>query len=132
MDPKAFIAGMSGSALLIGAVAGATILNVRGTALFAAFMAAGAAVATLVSSRWPGLGVASLKLWLVAILANPAFLVGAGYSIQQYECLGGRISGWDCMFSQLGLVLCALSILPPAVGLSLGIWRRRRDGRTSD
>ena len=45
---NAFAAGMLGSALLIGAVAGGAVLNIQGTMLFAAFMAAGAAIAAVV------------------------------------------------------------------------------------
>jgi hypothetical protein len=132
MAPNAFTAGMVGSALLIGAVAGGAVLNVQGTVLFAAFMAVGAAIAAVVSSRWPGPDAAFWKLWLTGVLANPAFLVGAVYSIRQYECLVGDMTGWECMFSELGLVVSGLCVIPPAIGLAFRMGRRRRERLPKD
>jgi hypothetical protein len=115
------------SAVLISALAGAPVLNVRGVVLFAALMAAGAAAAAFICSWWPGLEQAASKLWPMAILTNPLFLIAAGYSIDQYECLVGRTTGWDCMFSELGLFACALCTFPPALGLVFRTWQRRRE-----
>jgi hypothetical protein len=114
------------SALLIGAMFGVAILNVRGTVLFAASMAAGAAVGAFICSWWPGLEQAPWKLWPMAVVTNPMFLLGVVYSIERYECLVGRATGWECILSELGLVVCALCLFPPAIGLVARWWQRRR------
>jgi hypothetical protein len=126
MRLNVFIGGMIGGALLMAAVAGAAVLNARGTVLFAACMAAGAVAAAFICSRWPGLEAAAWKLWTTALLANPVFLIGVGYSVYQYECLIGELTGWDCMFTSFGLIVSGLCVVPPAIGLALRQWRRRR------
>jgi hypothetical protein len=113
------------SASLLGALAGAAVLNIGGTVLFVAAMAVGAAIAAFICSRWPGLDSASWKLWPMAVLANPVFLLAAGYSVDQYECLVGKTTGWGCMFSDLGLAVCAISAIPPSIALAIRTWRRR-------
>jgi hypothetical protein len=131
MTGKAFALAMIASALLIGVLAGTAVLNLQGTVLFAAAMATGAAVAAVVCSRWPGLEAAAWKLWPTAVLTNPVFLVAAGYSIDQYECLVGETTGWSCMFSELVPAVCALSLIPPSIGLVVRLWRRRLGSRNN-
>jgi hypothetical protein len=126
MRLNVFVCGMLGGALLIAAAAGTVVLNLRGTLLFAAIMLAGAAIAAFVSAWWPGLGAAAWKLWPSAVLANPVFLIGVGYSIDQYECVVGESTSWDCMFTSFGLIVSGLCLVPPTIGLVL---RKLRIGR---
>ncbi|MBV8187457.1 MAG: hypothetical protein JOY64_12175 [Alphaproteobacteria bacterium] len=130
MRVSLFVCGMLGSALLIGVAPAGTVLNPQGTVLFAAVMVAGAGFAAFVCSWWPGLDADGWKLWSVATLANPVFLVGVGYSIDQYDCLSGKVKGWDCMFTSFGLIVSFLCLVPPAIALALRQWRRTaRHGR---
>jgi len=126
LRPKIFASAMIVSALLIGVVFGVALLNIRGTVLFSASMAAGAAIAAFICSWWPGLEQAAWKLWPMAIVTNPMFLLGVGYSIEKYECFVGRATGWDCILSELGLIFCALCLVPPTIGLVARMWQRRR------
>jgi hypothetical protein len=114
------------SALLIGVMLGVAILNVRGTVSFSASMAAGAAVAAFICSWWPGLEQAAWKLWPMTIVTNPMFLLGVAYSIDRYECLVGRATGWGCILSELGLVVSGFCLFPPTMGLVVRMWQRRR------
>jgi hypothetical protein len=124
MRVSAFILGMLGVALLIGVTPAGTILNLQGTVLFAVIMVAGAGFAAFVCSRWPGLEAAGWKLWITAILANPVFLLGVAYSIDQYECLSGAVHGWDCMFTSFGLIVSGLCLVPPTIAVALRQLRR--------
>ena len=126
MRLNVFTCGMIGGALVMGAAPGGTLLNLQGTVLFAAVMAGSAAIAALICSRWPGLEAAAWKLWPAALLANPVFLIGVGYSIDRYECLIGGLNDWSCMFSSFGLIASGLCVVPPAIGLAFRWWRRRR------
>jgi hypothetical protein len=125
MRVSVFILGMLGSALLIGVAPAGTVLNLQGTVLFAVVMVAGAGFAAFVCSRWPGLEAAGRKLWLTAIIANPVFLLGLGYSIDQYECLTGAVTGWDCMFTSFGLIVSGLCLVPPTIAVALRQWQKR-------
>src|SRR5206468_8735943 len=113
---KSFAYGMVGSAFVTGAVAGGLALNVRGTIVFAVCMAIGAGVAVLVCTWWPKLTASVWTLWPAAVAANPMFLLGAGYSLDHYECFLGKAAGWDCIFVGLGPLLCELCLLPPIFG----------------
>ena len=122
-DPFAY--GMVGSAPVIGALAGGVALNVRGTVVLAVCMAAGAAIAVLACSWWPGLSAPIWRLWPVSLLTNPLFLVSAGYSLDRYQCFVARAAGWDCFLVELVPMVAALCLLPPIVGFVLRQWRRR-------
>jgi hypothetical protein len=67
---------------------------------------------------------------LTALLANPVFLIGVGYSIDQYECLTGDVNGWDCMFTSFGLIASGLCLVPPTIAVALRQWRKRPPRRT--
>ena len=117
MRIHSFIYGMIGGALVLGGATGGAVLNAGGTLMFSLSMAVGAAIAALVCSRWPGLDATAWKLWPASTIANPMFLISARYSIDQYECLWGNARGWDCMFADVGPMVCALCAGPPIVGL---------------
>ena len=121
-----FTYGMVCSAPVIGALAGGSALNARGTILFALTMAVGAAVAVLACSWWPKLSAPVWKLWPASVAANPLFLLAAGYSLDHYECLPGSATGWNCFLVDLGPFVAALCLLPPIVGLALRWLRRQR------
>jgi hypothetical protein len=104
--------------LVVGGVPGSMALNLQAVVGLALVMAGGAAIAALVCWRWPGLAAPAWKLWPVAVVTNPLFMIGVYWSIDEYECLFRRPrSGWDCMFSDFGPILAGLCLIPPAVGL---------------
>ncbi|MBL6615723.1 MAG: hypothetical protein ISP49_14130 [Reyranella sp.] len=72
-----------------------------------------------------GLEAAGWKLWLVATFANPLMLSGIAYSIDQYDCLVGGRTGWDCMFSDVGPLVAAACLPSPLIGLAVRWWKRR-------
>jgi hypothetical protein len=120
-----FVLGSMLAGLVLGGVAGTAVLNLRAIVAFALLMAAGAGVAALVCRRWPGLAAPAWKLWPVAAIANPLFLAGIAWSIDQWGCLVGRVRGWDCLLAELAPALVLLCLIPPAAGLALRWWRGR-------
>jgi len=112
-----FTLGSVLAGLVVGGLAGTVVLNLKAIALLALFLAAGAAIAALVCARWPGLSAPAWKLWPMAAVTNPLFMVGVYWSIDQRECLFRAARGWDCMFAAFGPILAALCLLPPAVGV---------------
>ena len=123
IDPFAF--GHVIAALVAGAVAGA-FLDLTAVMVFSSVLAASAIVSALVCWRWPGFAAAAWKLWLIGVLANPLFLAAVAFSIEQYECLVGRKTGWNCMFSDLGPMVAGMCLLPPIGGLLWRGWKRWR------
>ena len=83
------------SAALIGALGGSLVLNLGAVVAFALGMAAGAAISAFACSRWPGLWGPAWTLWPAAVAFNPMVLLGAGYSIANWECVVGRTTGWS-------------------------------------
>jgi len=120
-----FVFGHVIAALGAGAVAGA-FLDLKAVLVFSSVLAASAIVSALVCWRWPRFDAAAWKLWLVGVLANPLFLAAVAFSVDQYECLLGRKTGWDCMFSDLGPMVAGMCLLPPIGGLLWRGWKRWR------
>lgn len=114
------------SAALIGALGGSLVLDVVAIVLFAVAMAAGAAIAAFACSRWPGVAAPAWKLWPAAVVFNPMVLLGAGYAIASWECVVGTKTGWSCLFTDLGPMLCALGLAPPTIGLIARWWMARQ------
>ena len=104
---------------VLAGLAGTAVLNLKAIALLALFLAAGAAIAALVCARWPGLSAPAWKLWPMAAVTNPLFMVGVYWSIDQHHCLFRAARGWDCMFAAFGPILAGLCLIPPAVGLAV-------------
>ena len=52
-------------------------------------------------------------------------LLGAGYSMANWECVAGRTTGWSCLFTDLGPMLCGLGLVPPSIGLIARWWAAR-------
>jgi hypothetical protein len=123
IDP--FALGHVIAALVAGAVAG-SFLDLKAVLVFSSVLAASAIVSALVCWWWPGFTAAAWKLWLIGILANPLFLAAVAFSIDQYECLLGRKTGWNCMFSDLGPKVACMCLLPPIGGLLWRGWKRWR------
>ena len=98
----AFALGMVLSAALVGAIGGSLVLSLVAIVAFAFGMAVGAAIAAFACSRWPGLSAPAWTLWPAAVAFNPMFLLGAGYSMANWECVVGRTTGWSCLFTDLG------------------------------
>lgn len=119
-----FATGSVLAGLVVGGVAGTAVLNLKAIVMLALFMALGAAIAALVCWRWPGLAAPAWKLWPMAIVTNPLFLVGVYWTIDQVDCLFRGARGWDCMFAAFGPILAGLCVIPPAVGLAVRWWRR--------
>jgi hypothetical protein len=121
-----FTSGNVVGALIVGVVAGSVALNLTALLVFALAMAVGAAVATWICSRWPGLSAPAWKLWPIAVLANPVFLAAAAYSVAEYECLIGRRSGWSCLLVDLIPMLAGICAVPPLIGLAARWWASHR------
>lgn len=119
-----FVYGHVIAAFVAGAVAG-TFLDFKAVMVFSSVLAASAIVSALVCWRWPGFAAAGWKLWLIGCLANPLFLAAVAFSADQYECLLGRKTGWNCMFSDLGPLVAGMCLLPPVGGLLWRWWKRR-------
>jgi hypothetical protein len=117
------------SAALTGALGGGLVLNLVAVVLFALGMAAGAAIAAFACSRWPGLAATAWTLWPAAVVFNPMVLLGAGYSLANWACVVGTKTGWSCLFTDLGPMLCALGLVPPTIGLIARWWAARQGGR---
>ena len=85
---------------LVGGVVGA-FLDLKAVSVFSSLLAANAAirlVGLLVAARLRG---GRWKLWL-ATFANPMMLAAIAFSIDQYDCLVGQHSGWNCMSATSG------------------------------
>jgi hypothetical protein len=113
-----FVYGHVLGALLIGAVCG-SFLDVRAIFTFAIAMTVGAAASAMVCRWWPGFAAAGWRLWLTGALGNPLLLVALGFSIDSYECLLGKRTGWNCMFSDIGPLVAGVCLLPPLFGIGL-------------
>src|SRR5215207_95792 len=118
----AFAGSMVLSAALTGALGGSLVLSVVAIVAFALGMAAGAAIAAFACSRWPGLSAPAWTLWPAAVAFNPMVLLEAGYSMANWECVVGRTTGWSCLFTDLGPMLCGLGLVPPTIGLIARWW----------
>ena len=117
------------SAALIGALGGSLVLNLGAVVAFALGMAAGAAIAAFACNRWPGLSAPAWTLWPAAVAFNPMVLLGAGYSIANWECVVGRTTGWSRLFTDLGPMLRGLGLVPPSIGLIARWWAARQGSR---
>src|SRR4051812_28984543 len=113
-----FPCGQILGALLIGAVGG-SFLDLKAIFIFAVAMGIGAAASAMVCRWSPGYDAAAWRLWLTGALGNPLLLVALGFSIEEYECLLGRRTGWNCMFSDIGPLVTGVCLLPPLLGLAL-------------
>ena len=119
-----FVHGHVLGALLVGAVCG-SFLDLRAIFTFAIAMAVGAAASAMVCRWWPGYSAAGWRLLLTGAIANPLLLVALGFSIDSYECLLGRRTGWNCMFADIGPMVVGVCLLPPLFGVGLR-WLRGR------
>ena len=120
-----FVYGHVLSALLLGFVGGA-LLNLTAVAIFCGVMAGSALASAFVCWLWPGLAGPGWQLWLVGTVANPLFLVAAFLAFQNYDCLVGQKTGWDCMFSDAYPVAMGICLIPPLIGLAVRWLARRR------
>jgi len=55
-----------------------------------------------------------------------AVVAAVAFSVDQYECLIGQKTGWNCLFADLGPKVAAMCLLPPIGGLLWRGWRRWR------
>ncbi|MFO1162331.1 MAG: hypothetical protein U1E60_26070 [Reyranellaceae bacterium] len=114
-----FVVGSVLAGLAVGGVAGSEVLNRWAVVTFGATSGACAALAALVCWRWPGLSAPAWKLWPMATITNPLFLIGVYWSIDEYECLLRLKRGWDCMLTDLAPALAGIALVPPTAGLLL-------------
>ena len=119
-----FVYGHVIGALLTGAVAGA-FLDGTAVMVFSSVLAANAVIGSLVCWWRPGFEAAGWKLWLMATLANPLMLSAIAFSIDQYDCLTGQLTGWNCMFRGVGPFTVTACLPSPLIGLAVRWWRRR-------
>lgn len=122
-----FVYGSVIGGLITGIVAGA-FLDLKAVLIFSAVLAANAAIVSLVCWWKPGFEAAAWKLWLMATFANPLILVALGFTIDQYECLIGSKTGWNCMFATIGPLVAGVCLVPPTVGVLVRwlVARRRK------
>ena len=120
----AFVWGYVLGALVTGAVAGA-FFDLKAVATFSALLAGNALVSGLICWWWPGFAGAWWKLWPMATLVNPLMLASIAWSIDQWQCLIGGRTGWDCMFADVGPFVATLCLPPPLIGFAARWWRRR-------
>ena len=119
-----FVWGHVIGALIVGAVSG-SFFDVKAVFTFSGLLAGNAAIGSLVCWWRPGLDAAGWKLWPTATFANPMMLAAIAFSIDQYDCLIGRASGWNCMLSDVGPMTVAACLPSPLVGLAVRWWKRR-------
>lgn len=117
-----FIWGHVIGAMIIGTVSVA-VLNWKAVLAFSGLMAINAVIGSLVCRWRPGLDAAGWKLWLMASVANPLMLVAIFFSIDQYHCLIGQRTGWDCMFASLGPLMAVVCLPSPLIGLVVRWWK---------
>ena len=122
-----FVWGHVIGALVVGAVSGSS-LDMKAVFTFSGLLAANAVIGSLLCWWRPGLDAAGWKLWLVATFANPMMLAAIAFSIDQYDCLIGRSSGWNCMFSYVGPTMVAACLPSPLIGLAAR-WLKRRSAK---
>jgi hypothetical protein len=120
-----FVLGHVIAAFVTGAIAGA-FLDFKAVMVFSSSLAVSAAASALVCRWWPGFAAAGWRLWLAATLGNPLFLAAIAFTVTQYDCLSGGVTGWNCMFSDLGPMVAGLCLPSPFVGLALRWWVGRR------
>ncbi len=119
-----FVLGHVVGALVVGGVAGA-FFDLKALLVFSTLLAANAAIGSLICWWRPGFEAAWWKLWPVATFANPMMLAAIAFSIDQYDCLTGQQSGWNCMFSDVGPLTVAACLPSPIIGLAAR-WLKRR------
>ena len=120
-----FVLGHVLSAIVIGAVGG-TFLELKAVFTLAALLGGNAAIGALICWAWPGLNGAWWKLWPMATLVNPLVLAGIAWSLDQWDCLVGGKTGWDCMFASVGPLAIEACLPSPLVGLATRWWQNRR------
>jgi hypothetical protein len=113
-----FVWGHVLSALLLGFIGG-VFFNLTALLAFCGVMAGCALASALICRLWPGFAALGWKLWLVAAIANPLFLVAAFFAIQDLDCLTGAKTGWDCLFSEAYPMAMAICLIPPLFGLAV-------------
>ena len=119
-----FVYGHVIGAFIVGGIAGA-FLDLKAVMIFSSLLAANAAIGSLVCWWRPGLEAAGWKLWLVATFANPLMLSAIAFSIDQYDCLTGQLTGWNCMFRGVGPFIVTACLPSPLIGLAARWWKRR-------
>ena len=120
-----FVVGHVIGAAITGVVAGA-FLDWQAVVSFSAVLALNAVIGSLVCWWRPGFEAAGWKLWLMASFANPLMVAAIAFSLDQYNCLLGRQTGWNCMFADVGPLTAAACLPSPLVGLAARWWRKRR------
>lgn len=122
-----FVYGNVIGGLITGIVAGA-FLDLKAVLIFSTVLAANAAIVSLACWWRPGFEATAWKLWLMATFANPLMLVALGFTIDQYECLVGGKTGWNCMFAGIGPLVAGVCLAPATIGVLMRwfVMRRRR------
>ncbi|MGE0579917.1 MAG: hypothetical protein AB7F22_36845 [Reyranella sp.] len=116
---------------LITGIVGGAFLDLKAVVIFSALLAANAAIVSLVCWWRPGFEAAAWKLWLMATFANPLMLGALVFTIDQYECLIGSRTGWNCMFAGIAPLVAGVCLVPPVAGLALRWWTSRRNAPLS-
>ena len=119
-----FIYGHVLSALLLG-LTGGSVLDLQAVLIFSSAMAGCALASGLVCWLWPGFAGPGWQLWLVGAIANPLFLAAGFFSYQDFDCLVGNKTGWNCMLTDLEPTVMAICLVPPLVGLVVRRLARR-------
>jgi hypothetical protein len=113
-----FVYGHVLGALVIGVVAGA-FLDLKAVLIFGGVMGASAIASAFICWLWPGLTGPGWQLWIVGVIGSPLFLVAAFFAYQDYDCLLGNKTGWNCMFADVGPLAMGVCLGPPLFGLTV-------------
>jgi len=119
-----FVYGHVIGAFVVGLASGAT-LDLKAVMVFSSLLGANAAIGSLICWWRPGFDAAGWKLWLVATFVNPLMLSAIAFSVDQYDCLVGQRTGWNCLLSDAGPLVVAACLPSPLIGLAVRWWRRR-------
>jgi hypothetical protein len=119
-----FVLGYVVVSFLLGAGVGAT-MDMQAAAIGAGLLVFGALVACLLCYWLVGFEGPWLQLLFVALITNPTFLLAAGVTLHDIECIVGRKRGWDCLGAAIGIVVAGGALVTPLGGL-LWRWFRRR------
>ena len=125
-----FAVGHVLGAVVVGATVG-SFLELKAVFNLAALMGGNAAIGALICWWWPGFNGAWWKLWPMATVVNPLMIAAVAWTLDQWDCLVGTKTGWDCMFAGFGPLAIEACLPSPLVGLAASWWSGYRARRRS-
>ena len=124
-----FFVGHITSAIVLGALVGAMVGvfgRLEGAAYGVALMGGAALVSAGIAAIGRGYDAPAGRVWLVATMGNPVFLLSLAILGSQWECFARPGLGAHCLPAVLLAVLVVVCCLTPCTGLLLRWWSWRR------